>query len=126
MSTASRSQSTTEFTVELHDLLEVYKRCPREALGIVLKKGEESLYQKALILTFTTGLDGRSYSGCRHLNRKDLEGRRYTIMFTDFGVTLHFTDVLHNPTTFRNEPKVNQYAQFIQYVKSTMRRRYGY
>lgn len=85
-------------------LSDVYRRSPEEALEVVLKKAEDSLWKTVLLWTSSLGLDGVHYGSYKNINRRSLEGRKYKIEFWDYMVSIHFTDVRYNPRTFKNEP----------------------
>lgn len=47
------------------------------------------------------------YGSYKHVKRSTLVGRKYNVEFWDGNVSIHYTDVLHDPRTYKSVP-INQ------------------
>jgi hypothetical protein len=83
-------------------LLDLYKRDKQAALDYVLDQGEQSLYGCAHVHQSYRMIGGGTAGSYHSLRRATLEGRTYDIEFTDDSVSIHFTDMLYDPRTFKH------------------------
>jgi hypothetical protein len=89
---------------------EIFWRSPQEALEEKFRREAERLpytRQKSIFIwTSQMGTHGKHrYGSYKDVRRKDLEGRTYEIEFMDGDIGIFWTDVLHDPETYKNVPK---------------------
>lgn len=83
---------------------EVFAASPTQALDQLLVEGDGHLLGSKLINCALAGTDGQTYSSYRNITRSSLKDRSYRIDFIDGAPSIFWTDVRHNPRTYKQEP----------------------
>ena len=87
---------------------EIFRRSPEEALEEKFRREEARLYPGVGIFCYQSVMGNHAehrYGSYKRLYRRDLEGRKYEIEYMDSDICIFWTDVLHDPKTYRNVPK---------------------
>jgi hypothetical protein len=88
-------------------MYELYKRNPEEALDYAFANNAVPYSNEPTIFIWT-GLLGTClktrYGSYKYVKKSSLVGRKYEIEFMDGNIGIHYTDVLHDPRTYKSIP----------------------
>lgn len=91
-------------------LYQIFQQDPKEALEEQFRRERARLsyLPEDVIFCWTSvlGIHGEHrYGVYRNVTRKELEGRQYDIEYWDGRISIFFTDVVHDPKTYKNIAK---------------------
>jgi len=89
-------------------LWEIFVRSPEEALDTLFKRSQRHMPwvpERAFLHTCMMGNHGlHRYGSSKYVTKAELVGRKYQIEYWDDSITLFFTDVVHDPKTYKDVP----------------------